>query len=118
MKSHLPLWGSLAVAATLALSLPPSLARAADEDAAKMLARQSGSATAVEQLHTRSGVRRMVLTSARPQDELQVQVLRLRQLADQARARDAQVHKLAETAKPAGDANPYKEPRKIDSDEE
>ena len=39
-------------------------------------ARQSGSATAVEQLHTRAGVRRMVLTSARPQDELQVQVLR------------------------------------------
>ena len=39
-------------------------------------------------------------------------------LLAEARARDAQVHKLAETAKPAGDANPYKEPRKIDSDEE
>ena len=39
-------------------------------------------------------------------------------LLAEARARDEQVHKLAETAKPAGDANPYKEPRKIDSDEE
>jgi signal transduction histidine kinase len=39
-------------------------------------ARSQGSATAVEYLQTRSGDRRMVLTSAQPVDSLQVQVLR------------------------------------------
>lgn len=41
-----------------------------------LLARQAGSTTAVEFLQTPSGERRMVLTSARPVDALQVQVLR------------------------------------------
>lgn len=36
------LWATLAVAAALAVSFGPATARAADEDAAKMLARQSG----------------------------------------------------------------------------
>ncbi len=39
-------------------------------------ARQQGSATAVEHLATTAGERRMVITSARPVDSLQVQVLR------------------------------------------
>ena len=39
-------------------------------------ARQQGSATAVEHLVTAAGERRMVITSARPVDNLQVQVLR------------------------------------------
>jgi signal transduction histidine kinase len=39
-------------------------------------AREQGSATAVEYLQTRAGDRRMVLTSAAPVDNLQVQVLR------------------------------------------
>jgi ribosome-binding factor A len=32
----------------------------------------------------------------------------------EARARDAEVARLAAAAKPAGDANPYKEPRQIE----
>lgn len=42
MKTHANLWLSLAITSTLLLSFAPSAARAADEDAAKMLARQSG----------------------------------------------------------------------------
>jgi signal transduction histidine kinase len=38
--------------------------------------RTQGSATAVEYLQTRGGIRRMVLTSAKPVDNLQVQVMR------------------------------------------
>jgi signal transduction histidine kinase len=41
-----------------------------------VLARAGGSAEAVEHLQTPSGDRRMVLTSARPVDDLQVQVIR------------------------------------------
>jgi len=41
-----------------------------------VLARQRGSATAVEHLATAAGERRMVLTSAQPVDSLQVQVMR------------------------------------------
>jgi signal transduction histidine kinase len=41
-----------------------------------LLARQQGSATAVEHLHTNAGERRMVITSAQPVESLQVQVIR------------------------------------------
>jgi len=41
-----------------------------------LLARQGGSATAVEQLVTGAGERRMVITSAQPVETLQVQVIR------------------------------------------
>ena len=41
----------------------------------------------------------------------------LNDLLAEARARDEEVHKLAESATPAGDANPYREPRAHDSDE-
>lgn len=41
----------------------------------------------------------------------------LNDLLAEARARDEQVHKLAETAKPAGEANPYREPRVHDADD-
>ena len=42
----------------------------------------------------------------------------LNDLLAEARARDAEVQKLAETAQPAGEANPYREPRQIDEAEE
>jgi ribosome-binding factor A len=51
-------------------------------------------------------------------DEVPEVAAHLNDLLAEARARDEQVHKLAETAKPAGDANPYKEPRKIESDDD
>ena len=51
-------------------------------------------------------------------DEVPEVAAHMNDLLAEARARDELVHKLAETAKPAGDANPYKEPRKIESDEE
>ena len=51
-------------------------------------------------------------------DEVPEVAAHLNDLLAEARARDEQVHKLAETAKPAGEANPYKEPRKIESDDE
>lgn len=51
-------------------------------------------------------------------DEVPEVAAHLNDLLAEARARDEQVHKLAKTAKPAGEANPYKEPRKIESGDE
>ena len=39
-------------------------------------------------------------------------------LLAEARARDAEVAKIAAKAEPAGDANPYKEPRQIEDEDE
>jgi signal transduction histidine kinase len=47
-----------------------------DSNCPILKARQSGSATAVENLDTRAGDRRMVLVSATPVEDLQVQVMR------------------------------------------
>ncbi len=41
----------------------------------------------------------------------------LNDLLAEARARDAEVQRLAEKAKPAGEANPYREPRQSDDSE-
>lgn len=41
----------------------------------------------------------------------------LNDLLAEARARDEQVQKLAESAKPAGEANPYREPKATDGDD-
>lgn len=43
---------------------------------------------------------------------------RIDDLLAQARAEDARVHSLAETAAPAGDADPYRAPRPLDDDDE
>lgn len=51
-------------------------------------------------------------------DEVPETAAHLTDLLAEARARDEAVHKLAEKAKPAGDANPYKEPRQHDEDED
>lgn len=44
-------------------------------------------------------------------DELPENAAHMNDLLAEARARDAEVARLAAAAKPAGDANPYKEPR-------
>jgi ribosome-binding factor A len=44
-------------------------------------------------------------------DELPENAAHMNDLLAEARARDAEVARLAAVAKPAGDANPYKEPR-------
>ena len=43
---------------------------------------------------------------------------RLEQLLEQARAADARVHEMAERARPAGDADPYRAPRPVEDDDE
>ena len=43
---------------------------------------------------------------------------RIDDLLAQARAEDARVHSLAETAAPAGDADPYRAPRPLDDDDD
>ena len=50
-------------------------------------------------------------------DELPENAAQLNDLLATARARDEQVAKLAAVAKPAGDANPYKEPKQIEDQE-
>jgi ribosome-binding factor A len=50
-------------------------------------------------------------------DEVPETAAALNDLLAEARARDAEVAKLAAEAKYAGDANPYKEPRQDDEDE-
>ena len=47
-------------------------------------------------------------------DELPENAAHMNDLLAAARARDAEVARLAAAAKPAGDANPYKEPRQIE----
>lgn len=47
-------------------------------------------------------------------DELPENAAHLNDLLAEAKARDAEVARLAAIAKPAGDANPYKEPRQIE----
>jgi len=51
-------------------------------------------------------------------DEVPETAAMINDLLAEAHCRDEQVNKLAEKAKPAGDANPYKEPRKIEDDED
>jgi ribosome-binding factor A len=51
-------------------------------------------------------------------DEVPETAAMINDLLAEAHRRDEQVNKLAEKAKPAGDANPYKEPRKIEDDED
>jgi ribosome-binding factor A len=43
---------------------------------------------------------------------------RLEELLAQARLEDARVHEMAERAKPAGDADPYRVPRALDEDDD
>ena len=50
-------------------------------------------------------------------DEIQETAAHLNDLLAEAKARDAQLHEIAEHAEFAGDANPYKEPKKITEDE-
>lgn len=50
-------------------------------------------------------------------DELPENAAQLNDLLATARARDEQVAKLAAVAKPAGEANPYKEPKQIEDQE-
>jgi len=50
-------------------------------------------------------------------DELPENAAALNDLLAEARARDAQVAKLAAKATPAGDANPYKEPKQIEDED-
>jgi ribosome-binding factor A len=47
-------------------------------------------------------------------DELPENAAHMNDLLAEARARDAEVARIAAAAKPAGDANPYKEPRQIE----
>ena len=51
-------------------------------------------------------------------DEVPETAAMINDLLAEAHRRDEQVNKLAEKAQPAGEANPYKEPRKIDDDED
>jgi ribosome-binding factor A len=51
-------------------------------------------------------------------DDIPETAAHLTDLLAEARARDEAVQKLAENAKPAGDANPYKEPRKQEETED
>ena len=50
-------------------------------------------------------------------DDIPETAAHLNDLLAEARARDAAVAKLAKQAKPAGDANPYKEPRQIEDED-
>ncbi|MFM6980238.1 MAG: 30S ribosome-binding factor RbfA [Micrococcales bacterium] len=50
-------------------------------------------------------------------DEVPETAAHLTDLLAEARARDEEVHRLAENAKPAGDANPYKEPRQHEDED-
>jgi ribosome-binding factor A len=50
-------------------------------------------------------------------DEVPETAALMNDLLAEAHRRDEQVNKLAEKAKPAGDANPYKEPRKIEDED-
>ena|SRR5687768_4198811 len=43
---------------------------------------------------------------------------KIEELLAQARAEDARVHSIAETAQPAGEADPYKAPRLVEDDED
>ena len=43
---------------------------------------------------------------------------KIEDLLAQARAEDARVHSIAETATPAGDVDPYRAPRRLDDDED
>ncbi|MCW2667356.1 MAG: rbfA [Frankiales bacterium] len=43
---------------------------------------------------------------------------RLEELLEQARQADARVHRIAETARPAGDPDPYRVPRVVPDDED
>ena len=51
-------------------------------------------------------------------DEIQENAAHLNDLLAEAKARDEQLHELAEKAEFAGEANPYKEPRQKDDEEE
>lgn len=51
-------------------------------------------------------------------DEIQENAAHLNDLLAEAKARDAELHEIAEKAKFAGDANPYKEPKQIADDED
>ena len=51
-------------------------------------------------------------------DEIQENAAHLNDLLAEAKARDEQLHELAEKAQFAGEANPYKEPRQKDDEEE
>ncbi|GAB3497512.1 30S ribosome-binding factor RbfA [Nocardiopsis coralliicola] len=51
-------------------------------------------------------------------DEVQANAQHIEQLLAQARETDAQVAEAAATARPAGDADPYKTPRADDEDDE
>lgn len=50
-------------------------------------------------------------------DEVPETAAMINDLLAEAHRRDEQVNKLAEKAKPAGEANPYKEPRKIEDED-
>lgn len=50
-------------------------------------------------------------------DEIQETAAHLNDLLAEAKARDAQLHEIAEHAEFAGEANPYKEPKKISEDQ-
>lgn len=51
-------------------------------------------------------------------DEVPETAAHLNDLLAEAKARDEAVHKLAENAQPAGEANPYREPRAHEEDED
>lgn len=51
-------------------------------------------------------------------DEVPEVAAHLTDLLAEAKARDEEVARLAQTAKPAGEANPYKEPRQHDDEED
>ena len=51
-------------------------------------------------------------------DEIPVLAAHLNDLLNEAKTRDAEVHALAEKAEFAGEANPYKEPKSQDEEEE
>ena len=51
-------------------------------------------------------------------DEIQENAAHLNDLLAEAKARDEQLHELAEKAEFAGEANPYKEPRQKDDEED
>jgi ribosome-binding factor A len=50
-------------------------------------------------------------------DEIQENAAHLNDLLAEAKARDAELHEIAENAKFAGEANPYKEPKQHSDDE-
>jgi ribosome-binding factor A len=51
-------------------------------------------------------------------DEVQVNAAHLNDVLAEARARDAAIAAAAEGAQPAGDANPYREPRVVEAEDE